>query len=110
MERNDTQTMLLPNQPYLAQLQKNNRKPIFIPKQSTPLVQIHQNNFHRTNMPGQLPLVNIQHNNPKQIIIPNQKPLVQPQPNSIQPATKQNQMPFVQTQQNNIPPANKYSN
>lgn len=107
MDRNNTQTMLLPNQPNLAQLQKNNRKPIFIPKQPTPLSQIHQNKLHQANIPGQLPLVNVQQNNPKQIILLNQKPLVQPQINNIQPVTMQNQMPLVQTKQNNIQPTNK---
>ena len=87
MDRNNTQTMLLPNQPFLAQIQQNNQQPAI--------------------MPGQLPLKNAQQNNPKQIILPNQRPLIPPQLNNIQSGTIPNQTPLPLQQGKNIQPTNK---
>ena len=123
MLQNNTQTMLLPNQPFLAQLQQNNRQLLFTPNQQ-PLVQLQQDNRQQLLMPnqqnlgqiqqnnrqlgvipGQAPFLNAQQNIPQRIIIPYQTPIVQPQLNNAQPAIIQNQTPKVQPQLNNVQPA-----
>ena len=103
MDRNNTQTILLPNQPIISNLQQNNRQPILIQKQP-PLTQIQQNNLKPGILPGQLPLVNSPQNNYKQIIISNQRPLIQPQQNHMQTANMPIQSPLVKPKLNNIQP------
>ena len=123
MQQNNTQTMLLQNQPFLAQLYQNNQQPLIIPNQQPliplqqinrqpllipnqqPLLQIQQNNGQAGVIAGQLPLVNVQQNVPQKVIIPNQTPLVQPQLNNIQAANIHNQGPIVEPKLNNIQPA-----
>lgn len=96
MDRNNTQTILLPNQPIISNLQQNNKQP--------PLKQIQQNNLQRGILPGQLPLVNSPQNNSNQIIISNQRTLISPQQNHIQTANMPIQTPLVQPKINNIQP------
>ena len=115
MLQNNTQTMLLPNQPFLAQLQQNNQQQIFAQNQQPLLKQnsrqqllipnqqpLLQNNRQLGVIPGQVPLVNAQQNIPGQII--NQTPILQPQLNNAQPRIIQNQIPLVQPQLNNVQP------
>ena len=116
MLQNNTQTMLLPNQPFLAQLQQNNQQQIFAQNQQ-PLLQqnnrqqllipnqqpLLQNNRQLGVMPGQVPIVNTQQNIPPQLI--NQTPILQHQLNNAQPRIIQNQIPVIQQQLNNVQPA-----
>ena len=123
MLQNNTQTILLPNQPFLAQLQQNNQQQLFTLNQQ-PLAQlqqndrqqlliqnqqilgqIQQNNRQLGVIPGQTPLLNAQQNIPQRIIIPYQTPIVQPQLNNVQSAIIQNQTPIKQPQLNNAQPA-----
>ena len=123
MLQNNTQTILLPNQPFLEQLQQNNQQRQFILNQQ-PLVQLQQNNRQQllipnqqilgqiqqnNNQPGVIPgqalLLNAQQNIPQRIILPYQTPIVQPQLNNVQPTIIQNQTPKVQPQLNNIQPS-----
>ena len=114
MLQNNTQTMLLQNQPFLAQLQQNNQQQIFAqnqhpllkPNNQQMLIQnqqpLLQNNRQLGAMPGQVPIVITQQNIPGQII--NQKPILQPQLNNAQHRIIQNQIPIVQQQLNNVQP------
>ena len=116
--QNNTQTMLLPNQPFLEQLQQNNQQQIFEQKQQS-LVYLQENNRQKLLInqsqqpllqsksqmgviPGQIPFVNRQQTIPFQII--NETPISQPQINNIKPRIIQNQIPVVQPQLNNIQP------
>ena len=112
MNLNNTQTMLLPNQPILSQLQQNNNlqqlngQPLLFPNQQ-PLAQIQQNiNGQPALIPGQTPLLNVNQNIPQQIMIPNQRPLLPQQLNNIQPINIPNQIPIAQSQTNAIQPVN----
>ena len=112
MNPNNTQTMLLPNQPILSQLQQNNNlqqlngQPLLFPNQQ-PLAQIQQNiNGQPAVIPGQTPLLNVNQNIPQQIMIPNQRPLLPQQLNNIQPINIPNQIPIAQSQTNAIQPVN----
>lgn len=109
MLQNNTQTMLLANQQFLAQPQQNRQQlftqnqQLLIPNQQT-LAQIQQNNMQLGLISGQASLINAQQNIPQPINIYNQIPIVQPQLNNIQPPIIKNQTTNIQPPLNNVKP------